>query len=116
MILLVEPDRLLGDLLVDHFKNKTDVVAVRSIAEGMEMVRTRSPQVLVIDSTMDHALELIRQTRAIDTPIVAIDRHFGLQQLLNAIYSYLDRDGVEILVVDDDPEVIALLEEAFPAW
>jgi DNA-binding response OmpR family regulator len=116
MILLIEQDRLLGDLLVDHFKNKTDVVAVRSVAEGIEMVRTRLPQVLVIDSTMEHALELVRQTRATDTPIVAIDRHYGLQHLLNAISSYLDRDGVEILVVDDDPEVVALLEGAFPAW
>jgi DNA-binding NtrC family response regulator len=144
-ILLVDQEPILIAPLQREFGDGRLLLRTASSVEGAErLIEDIPPDVVIMDADIPGAMEFIVKLRAVDDPIIIIGltdsaenrtrlqalgletiilKREGPEPVLNAVRQYADPDAlappsakIEVLVVDDEREFLALFSKMLDLW
>jgi DNA-binding NtrC family response regulator len=144
-ILVVDQDPILIDPLRREFGDRRLLLRIASsVDQARQLTKEISPDVVILDADMPHALDFVNEIRASDHPSSLIgltdsaDKRAQLQAIgieaiilkregpkpvMDAVRHYVDPDSSapasdkpEVLVVDDEREFLSLFSKMLEMW
>ena len=115
-ILLIDDERLRTDLLTHELAAENyRVVTTSSVETAKSALQHVRPDIVLMDSKFCDLPDLVPCIRSANpsAAVIAIPKDVGLPPLLNAVHSIAPVNGLamNVLVVDDDPDVLELLSD-----